>query len=231
MRVFKRSLKHIRERADLVLCCSEATMDDCVLAGIGAHRLRLVPLGVEAARADAGEVARVRAAYDLPEEYLLFVGTVEPRKNLKGLIAALDELPDAPLLVVAGASGWGDAGGEPHPGVKFLGFIPSDDLAGLYAGACVFCYPSTREGYGLPVLEAMAQGTPVVTSRGTATEEVAGDAAVLIDPLDVKDIARGIDDARRRCDELSSKGLLRAQRHGWDATAALTVAAYKELAG
>ena len=231
VRVFKRSLKHIRERADLVLCCSEATMDDCVLAGIGAHRLRLVPLGVEAARADAGEVARVRAAYDLPEEYLLFVGTVEPRKNLKGLIAALDELPDAPLLVVAGASGWGDAGGEPHPGVKFLGFIPSDDLAGLYAGACVFCYPSTREGYGLPVLEAMAQGTPVVTSRGTATEEVAGDAAVLIDPLDVKDIARGIDDARRRCDELSSKGLLRAQRHGWDATAALTVAAYKELAG
>lgn len=229
VRVFRRSVRHIKERADLVLCCSQATMDDCAHAGIDGGRLRLVPLGVETDRANAEDIARVRAAYELPDEYLLFVGTVEPRKNLKGLIAALAHLPDAPLLVVAGAAGWGDAGGEPHPGVKFLGFVPGADLAPLYAGAQVFCYPSTQEGYGLPVLEAMAQGTPVVTSRGSATEEVAGGAAVLVDPHDPADIARGLDDARRRPDQLAALGLLHAQRNSWSTTADLTVAAYREL--
>ncbi len=230
VRVFNRSLDHIRRRADLVLCCSQATMDDCVVAGIDADRLRLVPLGVEAARASAGDVARVREAYSLPDEYLLFVGTVEPRKNLRGLVAALDHLDDPPLLVVAGADGWGDTGLHDDPRVRFLGFMPHDDLPGLYAGASVFCYPSEREGYGLPVLEAMAQGTPVVTSRGTAMEETAGSAAVLVDPMDHADIARGIDEAGRRRTELSAKGLARAQRRSWANTANLTAAAYRELA-
>ena len=228
--IFRRSLSEIKRRADLVLCCSEATMDDCVVAGIEAHRLRLVPLGVEAERADDGEIARVRALYRLPEEYLLFVGTVEPRKNLRGLVAALRQLPDAPPLVVAGADGWGDSGITDADGVAFLGFVAAEDLAGLYGGASVFCYPSEREGYGLPVLEAMAQGTPVVTSRGTATEETAGSAAVLVDPMDPMDIARGIDEAGRRRKELSVKGLARAQRRSWARSADLTAAAYRELA-
>jgi len=227
--VFNRSLDLVRRRADLVLCSSQATMDDCAAAGIAADRLRLVPLGVEVERASADDVASVRAAYDLPDDYLLFVGTVEPRKNLRGLVAALDELPHGAALVVAGADGWGDTGVEPDPRVRFLGFVPSEDLAGLYAGASVFCYPSEREGYGLPVLEAMAQGTPVVTSRGTATEETAGSAAVLVDPFDHVDIARGIDEARRRRTELAAKGLARAQRRSWADTADLTAAAYREL--
>lgn len=169
--VFRRSLAQIKRRADLVLCCSQATMDDCVAAGIAADRLRLVPLGVETERATEPEIARVRQVYRLPDEYLLFVGTVEPRKNLKGLVAALEHLRNPPLLVVAGADGWGDSGVTESDQVRFLGFVPSEDLSGLYGGAAVFCYPSEREGYGLPVLEAMAQGTPVVTSRGTATED------------------------------------------------------------
>ncbi len=231
VRVFHRSLRYTKAKADLVLCCSQATMDDCVHAGIDADRLRLVPLGVETERATPAEVARVKAAHGLPDEYLLFVGTVEPRKNLKGLVAALAHLPAPPLLVVAGAEGWGDSGVDADtPGVQFLGFVPGDDLAGLYAGASVFCYPSEREGYGLPVLEAMAQGTPVVTSRGTATEETAGTAAVLVDPHDAADIARGIDEAGRRRKELHAKGLARAQRRSWANTAALTAAAYRELA-
>lgn len=229
VRVFNRSLEIIRRTADVVLCASQATMDDCVAAGIGAERLRLVPLGVETEPAGVADVARVREHYGLPDQYFLFVGTVEPRKNLRGLVAALALLPDALPLVVAGAEGWGDTGVDASDDVRFLGFVPGEDLGPLYAGAEVFCYPSEREGYGLPVLEAMAQGTPVVTSRGTATEETAGKAAVLVDPLDPADIARGIDDARHRHRELAAKGLARAQRRSWAESASLTAAVYREL--
>ncbi len=230
VRVFMRSLDIIKRRADLVLCCSQTTMDDCFAAGIDGERLRLVPLGVDNERADDATVARVRQLYRLPDQYLLFVGTVEPRKNLKRLVAALECLPEPPLLVVAGADGWGESAVTESKRVRFLGFVPANDLSGLYGGARVFCYPSEREGYGLPVLEAMAQGTPVVTSRGTATEETAGNAAVLVDPMDPHDIARGIDDALHRLPELSAKGLARAQRRSWAITATLTAAAYRDLA-
>lgn len=230
VRTFQRSLELIRRRADLILCCSQATMDDCVTAGIGSERLRLVPLGVETARASVSDVARVRMKYALPERYLLFVGTVEPRKNLRGLVSAVQLLDDPLPLVIAGAAGWGDTGVAASDVTRFLGFVPAGDLAALYAGATAFCYPSEREGYGLPVLEAMAQGTPVVTSLGTATEEVAGNAAVLVDPQRPEDIARGIHEAMRRHAELSVKGIARAQRRSWADSAVLTSAAYRELA-
>ncbi len=227
--VFRRSLDRIRRRADLVLCSSQATMDDCLVAGIEQDRLRLVPLGVDAQRVHAAEVARVASLYQLPERYLLFVGTVEPRKNLVGLSKAVAMLDEPVPLVVAGVDGWGDVTAATEGDVRFIGFVPAADLGGLYAGAEAFCYPSEREGYGLPVLEAMAQGTPVVTSRGTATEETAAGAAVLVDPLDPADIARGIGDATARRDELSAAGLARAGQSAWEHTAQLTAAAYREL--
>ena len=227
--IFRRSLEQIRRRADLILCSSRATMDDCVTAGLPADRLRLVPLGVDVVRVDSAEAARVTAAYKLPPRYLLFVGTVEPRKNLRGLVAAVARLDDPLPLVVAGAEGWGDVDIEPGGNVRFIGFVPAPDLAGLYAGADVFCYPSEREGYGLPVLEAMAQGTPVVTSRGTATEEAAGGAAVLVDPLDADDIARGIAEAVARRETLAAEGMARADGATWRETARLTADAYREL--
>lgn len=230
VRLFEDSLAVIRRRADLVLCSSQATLDDVVAAGIGADRVRLVPLGVDVEPTNPVEIARVRALYRLPERYLLFVGTLEPRKNLAGLTHALGALDDPLPLVVAGADGWGELDLAAGADVRFLGFVPAEDLDALYGGAEVFCYPSHREGYGLPVLEAMAHGTPVVTSRGTATEETAGTAAVLVDPADPTDIARGIDDAIRRRSELSAKGVARAQRRSWAATAASTAAAYRELA-
>ena len=242
VRVFRRSVREIRRRADLVLCCSEATMDDCVASGIGADRLRLVPLGVEPTRATPADMARVRSLYRLPEQYLLFVGTVEPRKNLAGLFAA-QRLLDQPLpLVVVGAEGWGDAADEilnavasdgvadRRADVRFLGFVPHDDLPAVYACAEVFCYPSLREGFGLPILEAMAQGVPVVTSQGGATEETAGRAAVLVDPARPADIAAGIADARSRRAELAGKGIARAHQLSWSNAAALTAAAYREVA-
>ena len=227
--IFRRSLDQIRRRADLVLCSSQATMDDCVAAGIPGERLRLVPLGVDVAKVDAAEVARVMALYRLPQRYLLFVGTVEPRKNLRGLVEAVGLLEEPLPLVVAGAEGWGDIDIPTGGDVRFIGFVPAADLGGLYAGAEVFCYPSEREGYGLPVLEAMAQGTPVVTSRGTATEETAAGAAVLVDPSQPADIARGITEAAARRQALATEGVARADRATWQETARLTAEAYREL--
>jgi glycosyltransferase involved in cell wall biosynthesis len=227
--IFRRSLEATGQHADLVLCSSLTTMNDCVDAGLAADRLRLVPLGVDADRVDADEVARVAAVYQLPPRYLLFVGTVEPRKNLRGLAEAVARLEEPLPLIVAGAEGWGDVALPPEADVRFVGFVPASDLNGLYGGAEVFCYPSQREGYGLPVLEAMAQGTPVVTSRGTATEEAAGGAAVLVDPLDADDIAKGISEAADRRESLAAAGLARAAGATWQESARLTAAAYREL--
>ena len=230
VRTFRASLEHIRRHADVVLCSSQSTLDDVSFAGIGADRLRLVPLGVDAELTSSAEVARVRSLFDLPERYLLFVGTLEPRKNLRGLTAAIGLLDDPLPLVVVGADGWGDLEIDGRCDVRFLGFVPSEDLDPLYAGAEVFCYPSEREGYGLPVLEAMAQGVPVVTSVGTATEETAGSAAVLVEPKDPTDIARGIVEAQSRSAELSAKGRSHALKRSWSHTASLTAAVYRELA-
>jgi len=233
-RTFRASLERIERDAAMVLCSSQATLDDVSFAGIGSDRLRLIPLGVDPQRVADGEIARVRALFDLPERYLLFVGTLEPRKNLRGLVAAVAMLEESLPLVVAGAEGWGDLDIDDavraSVDIRFLGFVPSEDLNPLYAGAHVFCYPSEREGYGLPVLEAMAQGVPVVTSAGTATEETAGSAAVLVRPMEPADIARGIVEAVARRAELSAKGLARAQKRSWSTTAALTAAVYRELA-
>jgi glycosyltransferase involved in cell wall biosynthesis len=233
--LFAASIKAIKRRADLVLCSSVATMDDCRQAGIGGDRLRLVPLGVvevDPAEWPAKRQA-ARAAYDLPERFVLFVGTVEPRKNLFRLIEAVEMLDEPLPLIIAGATGWGDApapNGATKGRVRFLGFVPPELLGGLYASATVFCYPSLWEGFGLPVLEAMAHGAPVVTSAGLSTAEAAGGAAVLVDPLSVADIAAGLHEAITAAGDLTDRGLRRAASMRWSATADLTVAAYREVA-
>jgi glycosyltransferase involved in cell wall biosynthesis len=233
--LFLRSLELIKRHADVVLCSSLATFEDCVAAGIRTDRLRHVPLGVDAVRAVAvAEVAEVRTRLGLLKPYLLFVGTKEPRKNLAGLLNAFALLDDDDHdLVVVGPTGWGDEMDIPSsiaPRVRALGFLPADDLSAVYAGAAAFVYPSFREGFGLPVAEAMAHGTPVVTSRGTSTEEVAGGAAVLIDPNDPADIARGITEALAHATTLAAKGRARAAEMTWSETARLTRAAYEEVA-
>jgi glycosyltransferase involved in cell wall biosynthesis len=235
---FRRALARVRERADLVLCSSHATLDDCADAGLSPDRLRHVPLGIDApAPLTEAAIEAARRRHGLPEHYLLFVGTLEPRKNLPRLVEAHATLPAAPVLAIAGPNGWGSSGGgagtpvaDPAR-VRLLGFVPEADKQALYSGAAAVCYPSIREGFGLPVLEAMARGAPVVTSRGTATEEAAGGAAVLVDPLDIGDIARGIEEALGRAGELAARGPIRAAQCTWAATAAATAAAYREVAG
>ncbi len=234
-RTMRRSLEVIRRRAALVLCSSSPTVDDLLDAGFSEDRLRLVPLGVDVVDVPDAEIDRVRREHRLPERFVLFVGTMEPRKNLVRLAEAVARLDDPVPLVVVGADGWG--GVEERVtrldlDVRFLGFVPDVDLAACYAAATVFAYPSEWEGFGLPVAEAMAQGAPVVTSRGTSMAEVAGGAAVLVDPTDTDDIARGLAEAldQRGRDARIAAGRSRAATLTWSATAAATVAAYREVA-
>ncbi len=225
-RVFRRGLDLVRRRADLVLASSLATLADVEAAGIGLDRLRHVPLGVAVGPADPAQLER----FGLDRPYLLFVGTMEPRKNLARLVEAVGRLPTGHVLAVAGIDGWGDAAPAASKRVRLLGFVTDAERDALYAGADAFVYPSLREGFGLPVAEAMAHGTPVVTSLGTSTEEVAAGAAVLVEPTDVDAIVAGIERALADPAPLIAAGLVRAAELTWERTAEATLAAYRELA-
>ena len=206
--------------ARIVAAVSEFTASELeTLLGVRRERIRVVPNAAEATFSADG----LRE----PGDYVLAVGTLEPRKNLARSIEAARRL--GLELRVAGMPGWGgvDASG---PGVSWVGFAADADLARLYRGALCVVYPSLYEGFGIPVLEAMACGAPVVTSRGGATEEVAGGAAVLVDPEDVSSIASGIELAIARRGELREAGLRRVRDYSWDASAKLLLQAYEDAA-
>jgi glycosyltransferase involved in cell wall biosynthesis len=234
---FRRGLRLALRDADLVLCSSRATQRDCEAAGFERARLRLVPLGVDVCPASTADVERVRRRYGLARPYVLWTGTVEPRKNLRGLLRAVSRLDADVDLVLAGPRGWNEDVDSLIAGtrreVRVLGFVPAADLAPLYAGARLFCWPSLVEGFGFPVLEAMAQGTPVVTSRGTSTEELADGAGVLVDPREPDDICAGMQRVlgdERLAARLSDAGRCRAREYSWDRCARLVADAYREVA-
>ena len=240
LRFFRRGTELARRHATVVVVPSRATAAECVDAGFDQSRLRVVPWGVETANpAAAADIERARIAHGLPERYVLFCGTIEPRKNLRRLVDAfvLSAPPDV-VLALAGGAGWHEDAAELLAPLgaraRPLGFVASPERDLLYAGAAAVAYPSLREGFGLPVLEAMAQGAPVLTSRGTATEEVAGDAAVLVDPTDTGAIASALADLLAdpaAAAALGERGRARAATFTWAATAEATHRAYEEAAG
>jgi alpha-1,3-rhamnosyl/mannosyltransferase len=195
-------------------------------------RIRIAPGGVSPtylATGDADEDGRDRLTRR-PRQHFLFVGTLEPRKNLERLVAAHGGLcrfdPDFPALRVVGGQGWEDAGirrtirDHPDPSrLHILGYCPPEDLRREYDEALALVFPSLYEGFGLPAVEAMARGCPVLTSRGIATAEVAGEAALLVDPLDGADLERGL--RRLACDvdlrrRLSEAGRSRVREFTWE---------------
>ena len=235
------------ERADMLIAISESARRDLIeRMHAPAERIVVTPLAADPALArvtDPAVLDRVRRRYRLPERFVLFLGAMEPRKNLLRLIEAWATLKPAvrreTSLVVAGAQGWlndsvrsrvetlglGDR-------VHLAGYVEGEDLAALYSLATVFAYPSLWEGFGLPVLEAMACGTPVLTSDVSSLPEVAGDAAVLVPPTDVEAIADGLfrllEDAALRAD-LAERGRRRAARFSWERCARETLAVYNSV--
>ena len=224
-------------RADWVVCPSEATRRDLAAAGFEEDRLTVVPLGVEPSEVDPDHPAALRAARGLDVPFVLWVGTVEPRKNLLALAQAMQRIPGVPLVVV-GPTGWrsdpgailGPLGDRAH----FVGPVGEAEKQAWYAAADVFCYPSLLEGFGLPVAEAMARGTPVVTASGTATEEVAAGAALIVDPADPAAIAEALTSVLADPSlsaRLVEAGHRRAAELTWQAAARATADVYREVLG
>ena len=232
-------------RARIIICPSEATKRAIVrLFGIEAERCRVIPHGVEtefALPASPSVKADVKARYALPDRYLLQLGTVQPRKNYVTSLRALARIPAAERmpLIVAGAFGWKydavvDAVRELdlHEWVRFVGYAGMPDLPALYQMAQAVLFPSLDEGFGLPLLEAFAAGTPVVASNAGAIPEVAGDAALLSEPEDAQALAdnllRLLMDRQLRERQVAA-GRARAALYTWSASAAAHRDAYESV--
>ncbi|MGC8488016.1 MAG: glycosyltransferase family 4 protein [Clostridia bacterium] len=227
-------------RAQRIIVPSRATRDDLVnLLGCDAAKIQVVPMGVD----PPSQASYSDGATPHPRPYFLFVGTLEPRKNLLRIVEAMDivrrRAPDAPDLVVIGKKGWlyEDIFREVErrklqDRVIFLGYVPGDDLGQWYRAAVGLCFPTRYEGFGFPVLEAMAAGCPVVTSDRGAVREVAEGAALLVDPDEPEAIAEAL--LRLFHDgglsgDLVQRGRECARQYSWDRTARETRAAYEQV--
>ena len=219
-------------RANIVIAVSEFTRSQVIsLLDVPPAKVRVVHHGVRALDYPAVERQKI----------ILNVGAIQKRKNIARLVEAFETVDRSWKLVLAGSSGYG--GGEIQARIEasparericLPGYVSPKDLAGWYAQAAIFAFPSLDEGFGMPVLEAMAAGTPVVTSNRSALPEVAGDAAILVDPEDIDALGQALRNLTEKCDlrdELSRRGKERARRFTWEKAVVETWNLYRELLG
>ncbi len=242
-------LKSSMKRADMIVTDSEFSRSE-ILKYFPQHekKLRVVPCGVDLNKfrpcSEPERIPAVKKSLDIEGEYFLYLGTIEPRKNLERLISAYHIFSqrtgsDAPKLVLAGGKGWlydsifrkvTDLGLSDK--VLFTKYVPSEDMNPLMCGALAFVFPSIYEGFGMPPLEAMACGVPVLASDAASLPEVTGDCAVICDAYSEESIAEGLDklwnDSELRSD-LSIRGRDRAAEFSWDKSAEILYNVYKEL--
>jgi alpha-1,3-rhamnosyl/mannosyltransferase len=236
----ERSFAEILRRADGLIAVSHSTRDDAVrVLGIAQEKIKVIHSGVADAFFDCAPAAveAVRHRYRLERPFVLFVGTIEPRKNLDLLLDAFAALPPEVRrehdLVVAGPVGWkAEATVERLRAVRYLGYIPEADLAPLTAAAAVFAYPSLYEGFGFPVAQAMAAGVAVITSNVSSLPEVAGDAALLVDPRSQSELQTGLERLLTQPElrvRLAAAGRIRATRFRWSECAAHSLDFFRQI--
>lgn len=245
------TVRRTARNAAQILTLSEFSRRDVIETyGIDPERVTVTPAAAPAhfrPVTNETNLQRIRATYGIEREYILALGSIQPRKNLVRLINAYSSLWKerqnfpVPQLVIAGKRGWlegetmraAELSAVAHD-IRFIGYVGEADLPELFSGAMCFAYPSYFEGFGLPVLEAMQCGTPVIAGNRTSLPEVAGDAAVLVDPFDeavIADALRTLIEKPERREDLRIKGIERAKRFSWQQTARLTLQAYERGRG
>lgn len=222
----RRFLQRVIDTEAHVIVPSHQSAADCLQAGIADDRIAIIPWGINVPEIDDAAVTQVRARYGLPERFVLYVGTLEPRKNLGGLQSSLELLKNVPLVVV-GPDGWGDT---EVSGIR-LRSLPRHELDAVIQAATVLIYPSHFEGFGLPVLEAMAVGTPVVTTANTAPADVLGDGGLSVDtrsPAKLAEAIEAIFTDSATAEAFGTAGKLRAHTFTWERTAKDTQKVYED---
>jgi len=245
------SIRNALHRADGIISVSSATKNDLIkYFPISEDKIRVIPNGVGEmfqSIISPKEILRVREKYHLPSEFLLSLGVLEPKKNTERIILAYarlkEEIANLPKLVIAGSRAYGWKNSSLFQLIKRLKLeeqvlfpdkIEQKDLPAVYHSALLFLYPSLYEGFGLPVVEAMACGTPVITSNVSSLPEVAGDAAILVNPYSVSEIAQAMKEVLlndRKREEMREKGIKNAQRFSWQKSAQELLNFFEEVMG
>ncbi len=227
-------------RADGLIAVSEATKADAVrILGIASERITVIHSGIAPAFFDVPpeKIEDARRRYGLARPFVLALGTIEPRKNIGALVSAYAAMAKSVRehfdLVLAGPLGWKASAPAPSSGVRYLGYVPESSVAPLTAAATVFAYPSLYEGFGFPLAQAMAAGVPSIASNVSSLPEIAGDAALLIDPRSVSELRDGLErlllSPSLRA-ELRSKGLAQARRFTWQRAAEESMRFFERVA-
>jgi len=232
---FTEQARQAARRSDLIIAVSRFTAGQVEeFLGVEASRIRVIPHGVHVPTAAVPNPAR--------QNMVLFVGAIQRRKNIRALVRAFERMPASWRLVLAGAAdGFGAAeelraiDGSPRKGdIDVLGYVTRTEIEALYRRARIFAFPSLDEGFGMPVLDAMANSVPVITSQRSALPEVAGDAALFVNPEDREEIAAALvrlASDQALCEDLARRGRERVPLFSWESTLAKTWEIYQELAG